>query len=196
MQTAELQNEALLVAAAKTSETAFTELYDYYFPKIYGFVLKRVGHKEVAEDLVSKTFLKAFSALPTYQDKGCPFGAWLYRIATNNILDHYRAAGRHQEVEIEQAENLENDKTDQMVELDGKIDKQLIGEIIKSLPEKYQQAIHLKFFAELSNQEIALILKESSNNVGVIIYRALKMANKVYVKKCGTKNVLKILIFF
>lgn len=196
MDSQRLAEEQVLVERAKSDEQAFVELYNFYFPKIFGFVYKRVGHKETAEDLVSKTFLKAFSSLPKYRDQNCPFGAWLYKIAGNNIVDHLRSASHRRDVELEQFDEVKQPQSSADQLPDFEYDKKLIGEIILSLPEKYRQAVHLKFFADLSNQEIAKILGVSPGNAGVIIYRALKLANKVYIKKCGAKNELKIFILF
>jgi len=169
----EKQAEAQLVERAKTDEQAFRQLYELYFPKIYGYIKKRVGQTETAQDLVSETFLKAFSNLPTFVYKGAPFSAWLYRIATNLIIDYYRQEKHYQKVDIENydlvAENQDIEKEILTSQQRMEIDKYLI-----KLPERERKVIELKFFAQLNNGEIAQTLNISANLVGVLIFRALK----------------------
>jgi len=93
-----LENEAQIVEMAKKDDQAFEVLYDFYFPKIYGYIYKRVGSFDVAQDLVSITFIKVFNNLDGYQYKGYSFSAWIYRIATNNLIDYYRKANRKKEI--------------------------------------------------------------------------------------------------
>ena len=70
---------------------AFGALYDRYQPEILRYLTHRVRAPEVAEDLAQHVFLKAWQAMPRYQQRGVPFKAWLYRMAHNQMVDHYRA---------------------------------------------------------------------------------------------------------
>lgn len=170
-------NEAELVERAKTNDQAFKELYDKYFPRIYQFILKRVSHQETAEDLMSETFMKAFTNLQKYEFKGYTFGAWLYRIAGNVVIDYYRKEYKYKMVDIEDYERIADDKTpDQDVQQ--LQDRQQIEKLLDTLPQNEREIIELKFFAELSNQEIAEALNIKANHAGVIIYRALKKLSK------------------
>ena len=178
-----LENEAELVERAKTDDQAFTILYDFYFPKIYGYIYKRVGNFDLAEDLVSATFLKVFTYLGRYNNRGYSFSAWVYRIATNNLIDHYRKAGRKKIVPLEQAEHIQDEHVDSpdtaVVRLQ---DRELVQRALEDVPEKYQKVLHLKFFADQSNEEIAEALEISENNVRVITFRALKSFQASYKK--------------
>ena len=98
-----LENEAEIVERAKTDEAAFAILYDHYFPRIYAYIFKRAGNRETAEDILSMTFLRAFTNLKRYQSRGFLFGAWLYRIATNNLMDHYRKHKDGAEMNLDEA---------------------------------------------------------------------------------------------
>lgn len=185
MEADQLQEERRLVERAKTDRAAFVELYQRYLPKIFGYVFKRCGHRPTAEDIVSQTFLKAFAALPNYQDRYCPIGAWLYRIATNGLIDHYRRVGSRREVALEQAEGLPVPTLAVGEQLDAERDRALVRTIISTLPPLDQQVIQLKFFAELSNTEIAQIMGRTVNHTGVLIYRALQRAHRAYQRYVG-----------
>src|SRR3989344_5860742 len=92
--------DKLIKRAIRGGASAFGSLYDYYQPKIYGFVLIKVGRREDAEDLTHQVFLSAFLNVKSYKDMGHPFSSWLYRIARNQVIDFYRT--RKKEASLEQ----------------------------------------------------------------------------------------------
>ncbi len=176
----EHSQEQLLVEQAKTDDAAFEQLYNQYFPKIYGYVLKRTGQRETAEDIVSVVFIKVFTNLKSYSYRECSFGAWVYKIATNSLVDHYRKVGRRPEVMPEEMPEIRDDKQDVEVALEAKQERAVVREVLKQLPARYEEILNLKFFAELSNQEIADSLGLETNNVGVLIHRALTKFEHTY----------------
>jgi RNA polymerase sigma-70 factor, ECF subfamily len=167
-----LENEAEVVEKAKVDDQAFSILYEHYFPKIYGYVQRRVSGRETAEDLVSQVFLKAFSNRKKYQQRGFSFGAWLYRIATNALTDHYRRGihGDVQAVEIIENEPAGNQLTD---EINKTADRAAIDKVLKKMPERYRQVVYLRYFAEMEIFEIADTLKLPKTHVSVVLHRAL-----------------------
>jgi len=177
-----LENEAEIVEQAKKDDQAFEILYHHYFPKIYGYIFKRVGNQQTTEDIVSTTFMKVFVNIKWYDHKGYTFGAWVYKIATNNLVDYYRKQGRSKEVGIEEAseirdQNLAPDEQVQILQ-----DKEHVKFLLSKLSKRYQKVLNLKFFAELSVQEIANVLEISENNTRVLVFRALKNFHKLYEK--------------
>ena len=178
----ELEHEQELVERAREDDAAFVTLYDFYFPKIYAYVYKRCGHQQTAEDVVSIAFTKVFTGLGTYDAKSGSFKAWVYRIATNVLIDHYRKQGRRpKEAEIPEGYDIEHKDAERADDrVDRKIDRGRIEHVLKQLPEKDQEVLQLKFFAELSNIEIAQALGISANNAGVRVYRSLKAFKKQY----------------
>ncbi|MCB0180374.1 MAG: sigma-70 family RNA polymerase sigma factor, partial [Anaerolineae bacterium] len=84
------QEIELIRQATSGDANAFAGLYDAYVDEVYRFILHRVGNKQTAEDLTSQVFLKAWDNLGRYTMRGLPFGAWLFRIARNTVIDHYR----------------------------------------------------------------------------------------------------------
>jgi len=178
-----LENEKELVNLARDDDQAFEQLYNHYFPKIYGYVFKRVGHHETAEDIVSKTFTKVFLNLKDYEHKGFTFGAWVYKIATNNLIDHYRSSSKKKDVvDIENIAEPEAPGMgiDEQVDQHQKSDH--VRQLLKELPEKDQQIVSLKYFAEMSGVEIAGVLEITENNARVKLSRALNKFHQIYEK--------------
>ncbi|MFA6427417.1 MAG: RNA polymerase sigma factor [Candidatus Magasanikbacteria bacterium] len=176
-----LPNEAELVQKAKTDDAAFGVLYHHYFPRIYAFVVKRTSHRETAEDIVSAVFMNAFTHLESYETRSCTFGAWLYRIAANKVIDHYRKESTQKFVSIEDGMEIADTSFDMEVPIDLRIQSKKVQDALTKLkPPVYQKIVHLKFFSELSNREIAQAMEMSVNNAGVLLYRALKKFKKIY----------------
>lgn len=174
------QEEQQLVKDAQESLNAFNALYEYYLPKIYRYVLNRVGNKTVSEDITSQTFLKALKKLNTFNYTKS-FGGWLYTIAHNNIIDFYRR-NRDYSVTIEALETFlkTDDQTEKLAEK-AELTKSVLS-ILRNLPESYQQVLSLRFMEERTNTEIAEVLGCSVNSVNVKIHRAIKSFEN-YVKK-------------
>jgi RNA polymerase sigma-70 factor (ECF subfamily) len=175
-----LAKEHALVERAKTDEQAFAELYNRYFNEVYGFLMKRLGRREVVEDLVSELFLKVFTHLESYQPQQCSFRAWLYRVATNLLIDYTRKASVRHEKTVEEFPDVMDHGADEHEKYARSEDAEKVRQVLKTLPERYQKILHLKFFAELSNTEIAETLEESANTVGVVLHRALKKFEEAY----------------
>ncbi len=175
-----LENEAVMVETAKNDDACFEILYNHYFPRIYGFVFKRTGNREEAEDIVSKTFMKAFCALGDYNTKKGGFSSWLYTIANNNLIDYYRKQGRKREVDIKSVSHVSDDADSPERQAVSRQQAELVRLAIKDLKVKHQKILQLKFFAELDNKEIAEVMGITSNNAGVLLHRALKKFALVY----------------
>jgi len=174
--------EAQLVESARSSDQAFSDLYDHYFPRIYGYVMKRTGHQHEAEDIVAQVFMKVFTKLHTYKKRDCSFSAWIYRIATNQVIDYYRKQGRRKDVELDEARKTPDDSQSPLDDVVRSEEGEGVRVTMATLNERYQKILQLKFYSELSNTEIAEVLNVSANNVGVLVFRALKAFEKSYGK--------------
>ena len=168
-----LEQENQLVEEAKQDSSKFGLLYDKYVNQIYRYVMRRVNDTEVAEDLVSQTFFDALSHLSSYQFKGYPFSAWLYKIAHNNVLKWYRVNNRVQKVDLEEIAEIRSDE-DIVEGLNVQSEAEVVKEALLKLDPEDRELVRLKYFEEVSNIEIAEIMGISANNVGVKLYRALK----------------------
>ncbi len=170
------QIDPKLVEQAKTDTEAFGKLYDFYFQKVYAFVMAKVGDRMTAEDIVSDIFMKVLLNLSKYQDKGLPFGAWLFAVARNVMFDHYAKGGRSVSVSLDESIEIKDEKPDSSplqqareTEL-----KDIVKEVMDKLPERELSIVQMKFFSGLTNREIAVALDLSEQNVGIILFRVLR----------------------
>ncbi len=173
------QQERELVERAKTSSFAFGELYDHYFPIIYGYVLKRVGNQEDAEDIASLTFERALKNIDRFEWKGVSFSAWLYRIATNIITDYFRSKGSHRQVSFQEVEGMIP-----AMEMDAAKIEMIarLMEIIGRLPTSYQHMLTLKFYEGLTLDEMSETLGLSKKTVTMKLYRSMKALRKLVME--------------
>ena len=169
-----LEGEENLVKEAKRGDSeAFGQLYDHYLPKIYRFVLIKVTYKEHAEDITQQTFLKAWKSIKRYQDKGHPFGSWLYRIARNSVIDHYRKGKEEAAIEDIPEDILGVDNSLSQ-NLDDKFEWEKILRSIKDLNDVEHDVLIMRFVEDMQHSEVASVVDKSENAVKVIQHRAIK----------------------
>lgn len=168
-----LEQDRALFERLKSDPRAIGELYDAYANKLYGFLLKRCAQKELAEDLVSHTFVKLLETRTSLEWKNVPLHAWLYQVASNALIDHFRKASTQRDLPLDTEEwdppSAEDPAWNAQVVYDAAQIRTVMGE----LSARDQQVLDLKFFAELETQEIADVLQISSNHAAVLLYRAL-----------------------
>jgi len=170
-------NETQLIASAKQgNQEAMSALYEFYAQSIYRYISYRVDSQMVAEDITAEVFLRMVRELPSFEDRGLPFGAWLYKIASNLLKDHYRHTQSKPEVELD--ESLRNDDTDPFLRIENAQERQRIAEALQTLPSEYQDVLILRFMRGLSHAEVAQILNKSENALRTIQHRALKALGK------------------
>lgn len=167
----DIQN--IIKSAIKGEASAFGLLYDRYQPQIYRFIYLKVSHREEAEDLCHQVFLSAWQNIESYEFKGFPFSAWLYSIARNKVIDHYRTKKNFIDIEtIYIAE--ENDKKTNEAILDFKISLESIKKAIFEIPQIEQDVIIMRFVEDMSPREIASILNKSEGSIRLIQHKAIK----------------------
>lgn len=177
-----LETERLLVLAAQADPAKFGELYELYFDKIYHFLLSRSGARELAEDLTSQTFIKALEKIGQFKWRGTSFGAWLYRIAINNLNSHWRKNKRLINMDDENLICLADSRqpvNSQQEEANALSDLPSLYAAMKKLSADEQNLIALKYFQEKNYQEIGEIVNLSVTAVGVKLHRALKKIKAV-----------------
>lgn len=166
-------DEQALLARAKRNPQAIGEIYDLYADRLYGFILKRCGHRETAEDLVSKIFTRFIENLPNIEWQGVSIGAYLYRAASNALIDHWRSASVRLDTDIDENWDPPSEQSAPSWHAELNLEREKILEIMKHLSPRDQQVIDLRFFAGLDPEEIAKQLDISPNHVSVLIYRAV-----------------------
>jgi len=173
-----LEDEKQLIEKACGGEPeAFGLLYDHYLPKIYRFVLLKVGQREEAEDLTHQAFLRAWEHIPRYNDQGFPFSSWLYRIAKNIIIDHYRAFDkRKRDVDLEDVmeQLIDTESVTAEKNLDLKFDMEHLMKAIEHLKDTEQDVIIMRFVEDLPHEEVATHIGKSVGATKLIQHRALK----------------------
>ncbi len=165
-----------IVERAKTDSEAFAQLYDFYFPRVYAFVMSKVGNQSAAEDIVSDVFMKILENLPGYHDRGLPFAAWLFTVTRNVVFDFYAKNHRTENLPLEEGMEIKDEKKDFQPAVQAKESelKEKVREVMHKLPERELSILQMKFFSGLTNREIALTLNLSESNVGIILYRVLR----------------------
>jgi len=166
-------DESELIAQARTDQEAFGLLYERYAQRIYHYIYYRTGNEADAEDLAAKTFLRAWQHIGTYDDRGLPFSAWLYRIAHNLVANWHRDHSRRRVISLD-------DLTLWQVNEDGPEAVALLAEnratllaAVRRLPADRQELLALKFVEHLSNQEIASIMGRSEGAIKSLYHRTL-----------------------
>ena len=164
-------------------QVAFTFLLDFYWNEVYAFMLKRTENETDAEDITIETFSKAFDKLATYNPE-FQFNTWLIAIAKNVHIDILRKKKSSLFVEITDEEDYQayNIADTTPSAEDKLITEQNLSQLlqyIKELKPHYQEVIQLRYFQEMSYQEIANQLDEPLSNVKVKILRAKKLLAEI-----------------
>ena len=161
--------ETARIAAAKKDLSAFDALYRGHVNAVYRYLYSRVGNAKDAEDLTAQTFLAALEAFPRYKHKG-QFAAWLFSIARNKTIDHFRVPDR--QADLGNAEQLTqgSDLLQQAVKTERIA---ALKALIQSLPEDERELLRLRFVAELPFGEIGAVLKRKPDTVKKSLYRLL-----------------------
>ena len=181
-----LADERQLVLQAQDGDAeAFGRIYDGYVERIYRFVFFRVDDQQTAEDLTSQVFLKAWSNLDRFEFTRTPYIAWLYTIAHNTVIDHYRTrkvTTALEDVQLSQpddAEAVEN-------QIDLTVEMKTIKAAMQNLTDDQQQVLHLRFIEGMSNTEIAQQLGKREGAIRALQMRGLQALAKQLAEKMVT----------
>ena len=166
-------DERLLVQAAQSDPTKFDALYELHFERVYYFLARRVHDRATAEDLTSEVFHKALANLATYQWRGAPFAAWLFRIASNALADQYKRASREQS-SSDDAQNPDEHPDLSPPDLDTIDYHARLFRLVDHLPAVQRQVIRERFVEQRSIREIADRLDKTEGAVKQLQFRALQ----------------------
>ena len=165
--------DKLIYDAVKGEASAFGFLYDHYQPKIYRFVLIKVSQREEAEDLTHQVFLHAWTHIGQYQDVGFPFSSWLYRIARNQVIDHYRTKKAHLSIDEVDENRFAADAAHER-NLDTAMTLERVRHAIRSMKPEYQDVIIMRFVEDLSIKETAHASGKTEGAIKLMQHRAMK----------------------
>ena len=173
-----------LVAKAQQGDAeAFGLLYDRYLDLVYRYVYYRVGAKQLAEDLVSETFLRALRRIGSFEWQGRDFAAWLITIARNIVADHYKS-GRFR-LEVTTADMLDADRATEGPEnevLEGITNVTLL-DAVKKLNGEQQECVVLRFLQGMSVLETAQAMGKTEGAIKALQYRAVRTLGRMLPKE-------------
>src|SRR3989441_12448269 len=167
----------LVERAQGGDRNALEELYLRHFDRIYSYLHMSVGNRHDAEDLTTQTFLKMLESITRFRWQSAPFSAWLFRIAHNLAMDHFRATRRWQPEE-EVPEQPGEEESSAEAEALQAIGRQSMLELIEDLSQEQQQVLTLKFVFNFSNAEVATILGKTEGAIKSLQHRALVSLQK------------------
>lgn len=159
-------DERLLVEAARRDPSRFAELYEQHVDRVYAYVLRRVGRHEEAEDITSQVFHQALGKIGSFEWRGAPFAAWLFRIAANATADRWREKAReHGNPAKEASEEVDFGRANESARLFG---------FVKELPTEQRLVIEMRFAEEKSIKEIAGTIGRTEGAVKQLQFRAIR----------------------
>ena len=178
-----LEDEDKLIRGAKKGDReSFGRLYDHYIEPIYRFVAFKVTDKRDAEDLTHDVFLSAWQNIRKYASQGFPFSSWLYQVARNKVIDHYRTRKGTTSIDV-----LDEDvvKIANVVEyaVEKTLDLEFLQKAIRQLKDEHQNVLIMKFIEDLSNAEVAAALGKSEGAIRLIQHRAINQLKEILWKK-------------
>jgi RNA polymerase sigma-70 factor (ECF subfamily) len=167
----------LVERAQRGDRLALEELYLLHFDRIYSYLHMSVGSRHDAEDLTTQTFVKMLEAIGRFQWRSVPFSAWLFRIAHNLAMDHFRASRRWQPEE-EIPETVQGEETSAEEQALVSLGQTSLLQLIDRLSPEQRQVLTLKFVFRFSNAEAAAILGKTEGAVKSLQHRALASLQK------------------
>src|SRR3954470_7972345 len=167
----------LVDRAQQGDRAALEELCLIHFDRIYSYLHMSVGNRHDAEDLTTQTFLKMLESIGRFRWQSAPFSAWLFRIAHNLAMDHFRARKRVQPEE-EVPEPVGSEEPSAELEAMQSLGRQSMLELIEKLSPEQQQVLTLKLVFNFPNADVAKILDKTEGAIKSLQHRALASLQK------------------
>jgi len=169
------------IQAAQVNPAAFRPLYTRYYESIFRYIYKRTTEESLSADLCSQVFIKAMQKIGGYSFQGVPFSAWLFRIASNEVAQHYRSTQKVRVISVEDT-NLSN-MMDEMEENVLDNHRPHLLQALEELRPRDLEIVEMRFFEKRPFAEIAHILEITESNAKVRTYRVLERLKKIILKK-------------
>lgn len=165
--------ELAAIAACRNGDLSqFDVLYTTHVEAVYRYLQRRTLVKAVAEDLTSTVFLKAMESIRSFSPSKGELRTWLYRIARNVLIDHYRSSGKRKTVDIETVWDLSGDEVASL-DTERSIDAEKLRSAMATLKPEHRDIVLLRVWEGLSYKEIAELTGKTEANAKVIFSRAL-----------------------
>jgi len=188
--------ERTLVDRARVDPSAFGELYDYYLPRIHGFVARRLADRAAAEDVTAMTFERALGAVRSDGFRNDSFGGWLYRVASNAVVDHVRrdrharptrgrrasdADGGYGAQDHDALATIGDERAERA--LDAALDRDVLRRALARLGDDQRRLIVLRYVDGLDTEALSAVLGCSAGTLAVRHHRALRALRAAVVQE-------------
>jgi RNA polymerase sigma factor (sigma-70 family) len=157
-----------------TARETFAHLYDEYMDKVYRYIQYRVNSMQLAEDLTSIVFEKALVNFDKFSNDRASFSTWIFSIARNVVIDHYRVNSKRQTIPLEESTAQSSDEQSPEEQLERKDERERLSMCLAELSEEEREIVQLKFGGGLNNRQIGNMLGLSESNVGTKLYRVIR----------------------
>ena len=173
-----MQEQQDLVRLAKQgAPEAFEQLYESHFDKIYRYIVLKVGNRADAEDITQQVFLNALESIGSYRWRGVPISSWLFRIAHNQVVDHFRRRSREQTLPLDESRSRSSFDPVALAERNLKVEQ--LAAACTQLSEAQREVISLRFAGGLSVAETAQSMGKSEGAVKVMQHDALVKLRRI-----------------
>ncbi len=172
----DIAEEQLVEQARGLNEDAWAVIYQRHAQQVYAYIYYRLGDQHAAEDLTADVFVKAIAGIKGYAYRGTPLLAWLYRIARNATVDYRKTAAKRAQHQTQDAAEEVEEREDRVQALDERTD---MLSAIRALTEDQQQVVILRFYAGMSNAEVARAMGKPEGAVKALQTRALRSLRRL-----------------
>ena len=172
-------DDGTIERARAGDQQALAAVYDWYLPRVYRYILSRLGDVAEAEDLTEDIFLRMLGAIADYKRTGVPFSAWLFRIARNHLVSYYRKNGNRKTDALQ--ETMADSRHDPASIVETQLILGEVAEAVQRLPDAQRDVIALRFAVGLSIAETAQVLGKRQGNVKALQHKAVTRLQKILV---------------
>lgn len=173
-------NNALIARAQAGDEAAFGALFERYWRRVFRYLYYRIGDHHSAEDLTAEVFLRVMRALPAYRRQGASFQAWVFQIAHNLAVDHFRKVNTHHHFPLDEELAAKDDDLD--LTADRRLTSERLRAALGQLTDDQREVIALRFVAERPIAEVAAVLSKSESAVKALQRRGLEALRHILIK--------------
>ena len=179
---AQLSVQQAVGKAQKGDAASFAILYEHFYDKIYRYVSFKTSNALEAEDITAEVFVKMLESIHTFRWKGYQFSSWLFRIAHNLVMDHFRRRGRRATVNLDDVSPAAVGYTPDLEhQVDINLSMESVQVAMKDLTDLQREVISLRFAAGLSVAETARAVGKRDNAVKALQHAGLKKLRNALV---------------
>lgn len=160
-------------------QSALADIYDWYMPRVYRYAVARVGNSHEAEDLTEEVFLKLLGAIGDFRWRDVPFSSWIFRIAHNTVVTHFRRAAQRGGQTAEITEDMADGRHDLAAAVEERLTLEEVRRATELLPDAQREVISLRFAVGLSIADTAKALGKREGNVKALQHKAVSKLQKM-----------------